>query len=250
MLLFNQLISVIYMVLLVRASESVPDIWKSVSICLILRLESNTPESMQKNNRKETLFNAAFKLFLLHQFKGVTLKQIEEEAGMTRGAIFYHADNKLDLYRKVVKHYWIDRQNLTKKMSFEHTSLKEFITNYTVAISKSMNGLHTLLSGYTVQQASQAYLSFLLQLRTTAPDLHDEYISNRNNEVFIWNDALRDAVRNGEIEKDIDTYALAQTFVYLFYGQTFWEALDNGLNVDHLRRIYMKLYDAIKSRPS
>ncbi|MDE6271844.1 MAG: TetR/AcrR family transcriptional regulator [Muribaculaceae bacterium] len=203
---------------------------------------------MQKNNRQETLFNAAFKLFLLHQYNGVTLADIEKETGMTRGAIFYHAKSKEDLYRKVVKRYWIDRQNLKKKMDLtkESSSLKDFIYNYTASISKTMNGLHALLAGCTVQQASQAYLAFLMQLRETAPDLHDEYLSNRNNELLIWNDILRSAVASGEISKDIDTFAFAQTFLFLFYGQTFWEALDNGLNVDQLRRTYLKIYDAIR----
>ena len=203
---------------------------------------------MQKNNRKETLFNAAFKLFLLKQYKGVTLADIEKETGMTRGAIFYHAKNKEDLYRKVVKRYWIDRQNLKKKMDLpeESSSLKDFIYSYTASIAKTMNGLHSLLAGCTVQQASQAYLSFLMQLKQTAPDLHDEYLSNRTNELFIWNDVLRAAVASGEISEDIDTYAFAQTFLYVFYGQTFWEALDNGLNVELLRRNYLKIYDAIR----
>lgn len=203
---------------------------------------------MQKNNRQDTLFNAAFKLFLLHQYKGVTLADIEKETGMTRGAIFYHAKNKEDLYRKVVKRYWIDRQNLKKKMNLKHesSSLKEFIYDYTASISKTMNNLHSLLSGCTVQQASLAYLSFLMQLKETAPDLHDEYLSNRTYELFTWNDILRAAVANGEISPDIDTFTFAQTFLFLFYGQTFWEALDNGLNVDQLRRNYLKIYDAIK----
>ena len=203
---------------------------------------------MQKNNRQDRLFNAAFKLFLLHQYKGVTLTDIEKETGMTRGAIFYHAKNKEDLYRKVVKRYWIDRQNLKKKMDLKKdcSSLKEFIYSYTDSISRTMNGLHSLLAGCTVQQASQAYLSFLMQLKETAPDLHDEYLSNRTYELFTWNDVLRAAVANGEISEDIDTYAFAQTFLFLFYGQTFWEALDNGLNVDQLRRNYLKIYDAIR----
>ena len=203
---------------------------------------------MQKNNRQDTLFNAAFKLFLLHQYKGVTLADIEKETGMTRGAIFYHANNKEDLYRKVVKRYWIDRQNLKKKMDLtkDCSSLKEFIYSYTDSISRTMNNLHSLLTGCTVQQASQAYLSFLMQLKETAPDLHDEYLSNRSYELFTWNDVLRAAVASGEISEDIDTYAFAQTFLFLFYGQTFWEALDNGLNVDQLRRNYLKIYDAIR----
>lgn len=203
-----------------------------------------------KNNRQEILYNAAFKMFLLHQFKGVTLKQIEDEAGMTRGAIFYHAKNKMDLYRKVVERYWVDRQNLKKKMEEKPATLKEFIVSYTASIARTMNGLHALLSGSTVQQASQAYLSFLMQLRENAPDLHDEYLSNRTSELFVWNDVLWDAVARGEINKDIDTFAFAQTFLYVFYGQTFWEALDNGLNVDLLRRNYLKIYDAIRVKES
>ncbi len=202
----------------------------------------------KKNNRQETLYNAAFKLFLLHQFKGVSLKQIEDEAGMTRGATFYYAKNKTDLYRKVVKHYWIDRQNITKKMDVKPESLKDFILNYTASVSRTMNTLHDLLSGCTVQQASQAYLSFLMQLRETVPDLHDEYLSNRTNELLIWNDVLKLAKEAGEISEDIDTYAFAQTFLYVFYGQTFWEALDNGLNVDLLRRNYLKIYEAIRRK--
>ncbi len=203
-----------------------------------------------KNNRQETLYNAAFKMFLLHQFKGVSLKQIEEEAGMTRGATFYHAKNKMDLYRKVVKKYWIDRQDITKKMDVKPESLKDFILSYTASIGRTMNSLHDLLKGCTVQQASQAYLSFLMQLREIVPDLHDEYLTNRNNELIIWNDILRDAQAKGEISNDVDTFVFAQTFVFVFYGQTFWEALDNGLNVDQLRRNYLKIYDAIRVKVS
>ncbi len=203
---------------------------------------------MHKNNRQEILFQAAFKLFLLRQFKGVTLADIEQEAGMTRGAIFYHARNKEDLYRKVVKRYWIDNQDIINQVDKDSVTLKEFINNYTASINKMMQELQKLLPGCSLQQVSKAYLSFLMQLRDSAPDLHDEYLSNRTNQLFAWNDVLRNAVANGEIIKDIDTFAFAQAFLYLFYGQTFWESLDNGLNIDQLRRNYMKIYDAIKIR--
>lgn len=201
---------------------------------------------MNKNNRKEALFNAAFKLFLLYQYKGVSLKMIEEEAHMTRGAIFYYAKNKEDLYRQVVKHYWIDRQNLRKKMKIDHPTLKDFIMSYTEAVGNTMSSLAQLLSGCSIQQASQAYLSFLMQLKKTAPDLHDEYLTNRNNELVIWHGVIQEATRTGEIRADIDCFAMAEQFVYTFYGLTFWEALDCGLNVDHLRRQYLSLYKSLQ----
>ncbi|MDE6559143.1 MAG: TetR/AcrR family transcriptional regulator, partial [Muribaculaceae bacterium] len=148
---------------------------------------------MHKNNRQEILFQAAFKLFLLRQFKGVTLADIEQEAGMTRGAIFYHARNKEDLYRKVVKRYWIDNQDIINQVDKDSVTLKEFINNYTASINKMMQELQKLLPGCSLQQVSKAYLSFLMQLRDSAPDLHDEYLSNRTNQLFAWNDVLRNA---------------------------------------------------------
>jgi AcrR family transcriptional regulator len=42
---------------------------------------------MRKSN-KEVLYRAAFKLFLSKQFDGVSLSDIEDESGLTRGAIF------------------------------------------------------------------------------------------------------------------------------------------------------------------
>ncbi|MCR5042929.1 MAG: TetR/AcrR family transcriptional regulator, partial [Bacteroidaceae bacterium] len=44
---------------------------------------------MYKNNRKELLFKAAFKQFVTKQFDGVSISDIEEESGLSRGAIFY-----------------------------------------------------------------------------------------------------------------------------------------------------------------
>lgn len=197
---------------------------------------------MKKNSRKEALFNASFKLFLLNQYSGVSLKMIEDEAHITRGTIFYYAKNKEDLFRQVVKYFWLDKQNIYNKMDVEPMPLKDFIVKYTESIGRTMTNLKSLLAGCTVQQASQAYLSFLMQLRHTAPDLHDEYLSNRVHELTVWNNILEGAVKSGEIRNDINCFATAETFVYNFYGMTFWDCLDSGLNSDHLRRLYMAQY--------
>ena len=86
---------------------------------------------MYKNNRREQLYKAAFRLFLTRQYDSVSISDIEKEANMTRGAITYYAGSKLNLFHEVVKHYLVDKQDLKHKItspSFE--SLLDFINKY------------------------------------------------------------------------------------------------------------------------
>lgn len=71
---------------------------------------------MRKSN-KEHLYKAAFRVFLSKRFERVTISDIEKESGMTRGAVFYYAKTKLDLFKQVVEEYVVDYQNFKYKVS-------------------------------------------------------------------------------------------------------------------------------------
>lgn len=200
---------------------------------------------MNKNNRREQLFKAAFKLFLTKHYDSVSIADIEKEAGMTRGAIPYYAKNKLGLFRAVVQHYLIDKQNLINKVHDTPQSLKEFIDAYLQGVSQSMRSMQETINDLTPQNASRSYLSLLLQLREMVPELHDEFIQNRNNELSRWNMVLQRAAISGEIREGLDIMALAEQFVYLFYGLSFYESMQSGLDVEHLRYQYNNLYRLI-----
>ena len=64
---------------------------------------------MRKSHREE-LFQVAFRLFVLKSFDGVSIPDIEKASGFTRGAIFYYADTKADLFRQVADYYVLDKQ--------------------------------------------------------------------------------------------------------------------------------------------
>ena len=52
----------------------------------------------------EQLYHEAFKLFLSKPFEAVSIADIEEASGMTRGAITYDAKEKIGFLYSVVKH--------------------------------------------------------------------------------------------------------------------------------------------------
>ncbi|WP_277070561.1 TetR/AcrR family transcriptional regulator [Prevotella corporis] len=200
---------------------------------------------MNKNNRKEQLYHETFKLFLSKPFEAVSIADIEEASGMTRGAITYYAKDKLGLFYSVVKHHLVDTQNLKQKITkTEFVSLKEFLEEYVNCCQETMNRFSDV--DKKVQNASRAYASLILQICKYFPDLHAQYLENRNQEIIMWIGILQKAIENKEIRSDIDIMNTARNFMNIFYGQSYLDSLSAGLNVVELKMQLMNLYKLLK----
>lgn len=193
----------------------------------------------------EQLYHEAFKLFLSKPFEAVSIADIEEASGMTRGAITYYAKDKIGLFYSVVKHYFVDTQNLKQKiLKSEFGSLKDFIEAYVDGCQETMNRFSDV--DKTVQNASRAYATLVLQICKYFPDLHSQYLENRNQEIIIWIGVLQRAIENKEIRSDIDIMNTARNFMNLFYGQSYLDSLSMGLNTVELKMQLMNLYKLLR----
>ena len=164
---------------------------------------------------------------------------------MTRGAITYYAKDKLGLFYSVVKHYLVDTQNLKQKITkTEFVSLKEFLEEYVNGCQETMNRFNDV--DKAVQNASRAYMSLILQICKYFPDLHAQYLENRNQEIIVWIGVLQKAIENKEIKGDIDIMNTARNFMNLFYGQSYIDSLSVGLNTVELRMQLMNLYKLLR----
>ena len=203
---------------------------------------------MHIDNRKELLYRTAFKMFLTKHFESVTISDIENATGMTRGAITYYAKNKMGLFKAVVKHYIIDKQNINYKFDPNQPTFKDFIDAYLNGVRCTMSGMQRLIDELDAKNASRSYLFLLFQIRMYFPDLHDEYLTNRNREMGIWTVKISEAIQRGELKPDIDIIECAEQYVYLFYGQALYDSLLSGLDVERLRRGMYNSYKLMKTK--
>lgn len=60
-----------------------------------------------KNYDIERILKPAFKLFLTYNYEAVTTTKLEEETGLTRGAIFFKHKTKEALFKAVIDNYII-----------------------------------------------------------------------------------------------------------------------------------------------
>jgi AcrR family transcriptional regulator len=64
----------------------------------------SSPAEHELRSPPEALLNAAFRVFATRGYRATRLEEVAEEAGLTKGAIYYHFDGKEDLLRRAVQH--------------------------------------------------------------------------------------------------------------------------------------------------
>lgn len=64
-----------------------------------------------KNYDIERILRPAFKLFLTYNYESVSTSRLEEESGLTRGAIFFKFKTKEALFKAVIDKYIFNFQS-------------------------------------------------------------------------------------------------------------------------------------------
>ena len=76
------------------------------------------------NDSKEHILNTAFKLFLQKNFKEVTMKEIVEKTGLSKGAFYHYFESKEKLLEEVINNFFATMHPEYDK--YPNTSLYEF----------------------------------------------------------------------------------------------------------------------------
>lgn len=203
---------------------------------------------MRKNN-KDYLYQEIFKLFLSKHYELVTIKDIELVTGMTRGAVFYYAQNKSDLFCKVVETYFFQAQDINDKLDTigkEANNFLEFIHLYVQAVDLRMNMLQNLLE-MEKADASRAYMGFILQAQTYYPEFNKKMNIVNDKELAIWEEMLTRAKDSKEIKSFIDIKYFARIYRYFYIGLCYQTSLQNGINSAELEFYFMSIYSIIKN---
>lgn len=200
-----------------------------------------------RKSHKEELFSAAFRLFILHGYDGVSFSDIEKATGLSRGAIFHYVDTKQDLFRQVIKMFVIDKQSIDVKIKYgKDSSLHDFIDAYVKGVKRTMKEVkHLIGDDVSTAVCSRAYLNIIQQVASILPDLFMSYQQCMDREQQVWQQVITRAIERREVQSGIDVDLLAQTFSTLFYGRAYRDSLTKVLNADLLKCQMLQLYELI-----
>ena len=201
-----------------------------------------------RKSHKDQLFKAAFKLFLTRHLDGISIADIEKVSGMTRGAIFYYANSKEELFKEVIRSFILEKQNIENKIPTNNSeSFKDFLIHYIDGVDKTMKSMQDIIDELSLSNASKSYLSLILDI-SSYDDLAEHVVRIQNNETSKWVTVLYKAIESKEIRSDIDVMKTAKHFQYVFYGLSYIEACISGLRIENLKEQFMNLYEIIKNK--
>ena len=200
-----------------------------------------------RESNKERLFDAAFKLMLASSIGEISLADVERASGLSKGAIFYYASNKMDFFRKVIESRIIQRQDIHKKVAYqEGMSLLSFIDAYIDGINRTRAAYGQAIGQMPDTNTVNSYITIILQSRKYYPDLADAYVAILQGERDLWEKVLNDAIQSGEIRADVDVRTMAATFQDIFYGRVYATTLVAPMDTDALANQMKTLYKLLK----
>lgn len=192
-------------------------------------------------NSKEKISHAALRLFLKDSYKEVSIRDILNEVGLTKGTFYHYYESKEELFEEVTKHFY-NNTVIADYSKFPKSSLKEFYEYY--------------LNLETLQKPSELdgdmnLFTFLSEAFKRVPDFLELYIAQQKKEIWAWAEIIEVAKKNKEIRTNIKNEELAAIFLGINDG-VFWvnHAVMGKLDIKSIeivKRDWNNLYELLKT---
>jgi AcrR family transcriptional regulator len=165
---------------------------------------------------REHILTTSLMLFLQKNFKEVTMKEIVEHTGLSKGAFYHYFSSKEQVFEEVMDHFFAANM----KQSFDtysYDSLKAFCQDYIKDAISKIRAFKSMRSdkedGFT---ANHYFLIFdaMKMLPSYKQKLLDHYLYELKN----WKKIVHIAKKNGEIKTTMTDEQVAKLFIYISDG--------------------------------
>lgn len=180
---------------------------------------------------------------------------MEDHLGLSRGVIFYHYRDKLDLFKNVIDKYVINKHQLYVKINMdevtEETTLREFIDIYVDGAQKVIDYLYNALiegedNPINKNALDRSYLELSLYAGHYYPTFNKVFIEGFDVDLATWKKIITRAIEKKEI-RPVDPELTAEQFQSMYSGQAYLKAFKDGVNMDHIHTLFLNFYDILKN---
>ncbi len=193
------------------------------------------------SDTRDYIIDKAFDLFLARSYEAVSISDISNAIGLTKGALYHHFTSKEELFKAVIdKHLSI----VPIEFDFENGSLYDFNEQ---CIKHAEATLRKIIID-DKEFVPINYVSLITDSFRHYKGFAEDKINLMNNEAQKTNQLLQKAVERGEIRNDIDTETISMIYVSSLVGLAGPFIEKNPINkmVESLRKQLFELYKLLK----
>jgi AcrR family transcriptional regulator len=161
------------------------------------------------NNTKEHILNVSFNLFLQKSFKEVTLKEIVEKTGMSKGAFYHYFTSKEQLFLELVNNVFSSTLNVPYD-KFSRESLYQFYLDYIKYFQENLS-----LQNQNQEEGTRGfnYISLIFDAIKLFPDFQEKLQLTQQLQLDSWKEIIKTAREKGEIESPMSDDQIARMFI-------------------------------------
>lgn len=170
------------------------------------------PNGRFMNTTKEHIMKTALKLFLQKSFKEVTMKEIVQKTGLSKGAFYHYFPSKQDLFSEIINTYYL-KMAAVEYERFDRKSFYGFYHDYVEYIMNEFMALKKLLED-TNDEDDINYLTIAFDAIHIIPDFNLKVEELHVLELTAWAEAVARGRVSGELDTVMTDDQIACMFVY------------------------------------
>lgn len=193
---------------------------------------------------KNEIITAALRLFLLRGYKYVSLVDVANEVGITKGGIYHYFSSKEDLLQVSVHRLFDDLKAKYLSLFNQNKSLREILEVFIV--EREVETYFKRVFGIEQDLDCINAASFILEVMQCYPHIHKKIDDDQVEICASIAKLLRTASLKGEIRDDIDYDVLSLVIFTVVNGhgpvETFYKERENR------KKIFEDFYKLIKKQ--
>ena len=195
------------------------------------------------NETKEHILLVATRLFLQKSFKEVTMNEIVDKTGLSKGAFYYYFKSKEQLFFEVIEYFM---KNIAHDYeSYSKESLYKFYQDYARGISAlSEKHLEKYKGDLNEGVFTMNYFSLIFDALKLFPEFRERMITGFDREIEIWAGVIKNAREKGEIKSSMTDDEIAKTFMFLSDGVAM-HMIMRGYKIEEMIAPFLVLWDKL-----
>lgn len=158
---------------------------------------------------REYIVRRAFDVFMNKGYDSASISVLQEELGMSRGAMYRYFSNKEELFRAVIDEYFF---RLFDKLLYNIDTNLTAVQLIDFIYRRQKTVLHAFSRAGVTHIFFLNYTALIIQAAKHYPDFIERFSIINHKLLTNWRNALKNSIDAGEVREDIDVEIMSILF--------------------------------------
>jgi TetR/AcrR family transcriptional repressor of nem operon len=199
-------------------------------------------------NTKDYILGVAFKLFMQKNYKEVTMKEIVEKTGLSKGAFYHYFESKEKLFLEILHHFFSTVMNIDYDQ-YSKESLYQFYHDCLNEKDEFRIEFRGNEEKFGDSYFNMNFFFLIFDGLKLSPGYRKSMEDFQERELKAWTTAIKRARENGEIKSVMSDQHIAMIFIHTSDGVAMNLVLGGGMKnlKKELCAIWDEFYESLKA---